>query len=54
MRVNCHVGGCCALFMQWGEVTRHSAGLECHGGQYCMCRFDIGLVLCNAHPYGKK
>ena len=46
MRVDCHVGGCCVLFMQWDEVIGCNVGLERHGGWYSLRRFDVGLVLC--------
>ena len=40
MRVHCHVGSSCVLFMRWGEVVGSSVGLERNGGQYCLRRFS--------------
>lgn len=32
--------------MWWGEVIGRGVGLERHSGRCCLCRFDVGLVLC--------
>ena len=33
------------MFKLWGQGIGGSIGLERHGDWYCLCRFDVGLVL---------